>query len=707
METIRIKKVIKEANDITYVNDYNNNFIAVKTPMMLMQNQTYYGKLKKKGDKLLFTNVYPEDELYNVHFFQILFGGYKKREVFERYPEDFQNYNSLYKILELNKIEFESNTDIAGDLFLYLSIIDKYKDQLKHQLFDIAYHFKYFINKIDEGIKIRYEFNSLEYDKQLILDDIFNTVFINIYRFTELNKINEFNKFESDIKKSAFVYDVLHEKRQAQVGYLSLTGLMQALKNNDYDVNELIITAIKNQIVYKFKLEGDNTWYFQLLDVAKKEHFINGYIKQSYVNRSKYLKPTLDEDVIEKFSTFSHGEEQMEAIKKITAAPVGIDVLVGSAGTGKTATTQTITKVMKARYNWTNRDIVALAPIGKAAKVLSESLGMPASTIHRALLRKELKGPKLIIIDECGMLDLDLFYETLQNVSMTTKIIMLGDTEQLTSVGFGAILRDIETRTQTPVSKLTQVFRNEGTILKLAEESIGRTHHDEHDFDKNFFSGDDTIRIEASLDNILKMLEDDGVNYYKNLNYQIITPVNDNENAEFSVKAINEKIQARRIELLGLTENYFNFYLGDRIIITKNQANKQLLNEDRGRAKEKGIYNGDMGTVINVNTRSIEVMLDSGNIVVLNSFDNSIYSVDLSYAITVHKSQGSGWDNVMFLIDPRVGKIMLNKNLVYTAITRSKKGFVTNLTAAEFYNASNKSALDNIHTTLFLNKRKK
>ncbi len=412
---------------------------------------------------------------------------------------------------------------------------------------------------------------------------------------------------------------------------------------------------------------------YYLKEMYEAEHLIVRRLKllchQEPINYKKIDKEL--EDLQTKLN-IKYNDEQSEAIKK--AIEEKLLIITGGPGTGKTTIMKGIIELYrsleKISYEKLLEKTALLAPTGRAAKRMSEESSLPAYTIHRFLKWNKENNKfqvneyhkskvEFIIIDEFSMVDTLLFASLLKGISVNTKIIIVGDDEQLPSVGAGNLLHDFIESGTIKTMRLTKLYRQSknSNIIKLAYD-IRNESIDYNNFNKD----EDLTFIESNEIDLIKEVEDISKTYedvsYKD--FQILVPmykgVNGIDNINEKIKSIyNPKSKDKKEILIGET----NYRECDKVIQLTNQP-------------EDNIYNGDIGIIEKIVTNpKKEIYIDfDGNIVkyVPSSFNN----FKLAYAISIHKSQGSEFD---YVIMPIIGSYnrMLYKKLIYTGVTRAKK----------------------------------
>ena len=384
---------------------------------------------------------------------------------------------------------------------------------------------------------------------------------------------------------------------------------------------------------------------------------------------------------------------QLEAV--LSAIKNGVCIITGGPGTGKTTTINTLIHYFESQGN----DIALAAPTGRAAKRMTEATGYESKTIHRLLelsgaLEDDSHGANftrnesnpieadVIIVDEMSMVDVFLFLALLKAIMPGTRLIMVGDADQLPSVGPGQVLRDLIESECFPVTKLKRIYRQEGSgdiVLNAHRINNGETiNYDNKSNDFFFLKRDDATRIQA---NIVELITDMLPSYVKAkpFDIQVLTPT---RKGMLGVEGLNRFLQdklnpadGRKKEVL-YRETVFR--QGDKVMQIKNnyKAEWEVLGLhnipiDSG----TGVFNGDMGRIkeINEGFGSLTVEFDDKRVVDYSFSD--LDELELAYAITVHKSQGSEYAAVVMPImhGPRQ---LMNRNLLYTGVTRAKQCLV-------------------------------
>jgi len=443
--------------------------------------------------------------------------------------------------------------------------------------------------------------------------------------------------------------------------------------------------AIERKIIMK---QGENQTQIYAASFYYMEANTATMLKQLNVS---YEVPDLEIEErvrrIEKQTGMELDEYQMTAVKE--AVRNGLLIITGGPGTGKTTTINTIIKY----FEMEGLDIFLAAPTGRAAKRMSETTGFEARTIHRML---ELNGgvdgaagferneqnpleTDVVIIDEMSMVDISLMHALLKAVAVGTRLILVGDVNQLPSVGPGSVLRDIIRSHECNVVMLTKIFRQASTsdiIVNAHKINQGEeVTLDNKSMDFFFLKRYDADVI---ISVVLQLIKQKLPKFVDATPYdiQVLTPM---RKGLLGVERLN-----------GILQRYLNppspqkrekehgdilFREGDKIMQTRNNyqleweiRTKYGLSVDKG----TGVFNGDMGIVREINdfAETMTVEFDEGRMVEYPY--KLLDELELAYAITIHKSQGSEYPAVVIplLSGP---SMLMNRNLLYTAVTRARK----------------------------------
>ncbi len=393
----------------------------------------------------------------------------------------------------------------------------------------------------------------------------------------------------------------------------------------------------------------------------------------------------IEEDIsfYSELSSIKLSQMQYEAVK--TALGGGVLVITGGPGTGKT----TIMKVIMEIFQRHEYKIALCAPTGKAAKRLSDSCGIEAKTLHRLLevevsdiqnlrFAKNEYNPidaDVVIIDEMSMVDIILFGSLLKALKRGTCLIMAGDSDQLPSVGAGNVLRDILSSGVIPSVRLNEVFRQaeKSRIITNAHRINMGEMPLENDSKSDFFFMGRTP--EAALDTICELCTGRLGKAYGFDSISDIQVLSPSRKGIVGTINLNKVLQGKlNPPSSDKKEKKFGeriFRVGDKVIQTRNNYD-MLWSLPDGGGEGFGIYNGDIGTILDISQKekSLRILFDDSKIV---EYDfSSTEDLEIAYALTVHKSQGSEWSAVIIPVCS-FPPMLMTRNLLYTAVTRGKQ----------------------------------
>ena len=472
--------------------------------------------------------------------------------------------------------------------------------------------------------------------------------------------------------------------------YGELVGLTRELLLADVEDIDgyLVDMQIDKRIVIKtfdnIKCIYSSTAYYTELNIA---HMLNGLNKRSFIEEGEILTRISQ---IESGTGIILDELQKRAV--IEAMNSGLLIVTGGPGTGKTTTINTIIRMFENQ----GMEILLAAPTGRAAKRMAEATGRDATTIHRLLeiagnpdetgqgthFERNEQNPleaDAVIIDEMSMVDMYLMHALLKAVAVGTRLVLVGDINQLPSVGPGNVLKDIINSHCFNVVMLKKVFRqaalsdiimnahkiNDGEMVSLDNKSK----------DFLFVKRNDA---NAVINAVITLVKEKLPRYVEAevLDVQVLTPMRKGALGVINLNKvlqefINPPSEKKRERVYGEV----TFREGDKVMQIKN--NYQMAWEirgDRGIVTEQGmgVFNGDVGIIKNINLfmENMEVQFDDGKFVSY-SF-KQLEELELAYAVTIHKSQGSEYPAVVLplITGPRM---LMTRNLLYTAVTRAKK----------------------------------
>ena len=540
-------------------------------------------------------------------------------------------HESIDVIIELNDYGFTNRESTI----LYNKYKRKIKDILESNVYDlIDDNFSY--RKIDTlALKHQYE----ELDKRRIKASI-------IYLFNEV--IN-------NIGDSYLLYDEI-------VSYLKRIIYINFEK-------ELFDTCLKelldeSKIVYEEEKFYLTKMYYAEKNIAKRFVYLN--------NKCPLKEKSLDKDFefIERYQEITYNEEQKKAIKN--AFKGHFMIITGGPGTGKTTIIRSIVrlyeKMYKKSHDQLKEEITLLAPTGKAAKRMTEAVNFKAQTIHRFLKwdkekntfgvnEYEKANTKLVIIDEASMVDVYLLDSLLKGLYYDTKIILVGDFNQLPSVGPGQVLKDLIESACFNVVELNTLYRQKenSNIITFAYDIQNGEYNDEL-----FNQDEDLTFIPCDSENLQEEFKK--ICYdYQDVSYNdiaILAPMYKTYNGIDRLNLIardifNPKSNQNEMEI---GETIYREF--DKVIELVNMP-------------EDNVYNGDVGKIIEIDNANKEIKVDyDGNVVTYNK--SNYLNFKLGYVTSIHKSQGSEYKTIIIIMLKEYGR-MLYRKLLYTGVTRAKK----------------------------------
>ena len=638
-------------------------------------------------DSETFTKIFPEaeKEIENYLSSGVLTGiGPKIAErIVEKFGKDsleilYNNPEELEKVKGISKskaIEIGEEFRNKKELFNLVEFLKEYNLSMNN------------INKIYE----KYKGNSIEIIKEnpyILIDLLYNISFKDIDKIALAQGIspqNE-NRIVAIIKYVIKIHlnngDTIVDKQELinfilkniEVGYEYLEDLLNKLEINDYLV-------IKEEYIYLKSIDyAENNIVEKLLD-------INNSSIDKIIDFDKQL------DKLEKQSKIELTNDQRDAIKSVNEN--NISIITGGPGTGKTTILQFIINIFESN----NRKVAVAAPTGKAAKRIIEITGHDASTIHRLLnigkfdedkeqavyFEVEKLEADLLIIDEASMLDIYLFHYIIKALKLNTKLVIIGDINQLPSVGPGKILSDlIESKVLTTIY-LKEIFRqaqesdivlnahrvNNGKYIEI--DNANREKVKNKSKDKKSKKQSDMQIIESEdVDDIFKkliqFLEKENINDFFE-NSIILSPT---KKGKCGTINLNSEIQKTFNRNKGKQYGKIEFKKNDRVMQIKN--NYELIWKQAD-IVGTGVFNGDNGKIIKIDEKEKKIIIEFDDGKVAEYLFSELDQIVHSYVITVHKSQGSEFRRVVLVLPYAVPQL-LTRNILYTAMSRAKEKLI-------------------------------
>ena len=569
-----------------------------------------------------------------------------------------------------------------------------------------------------------------EYNQDLIIK-------LNSYGFTVKEAINLSAMYGSEL------LDVINDNVYELLDYVSFDKLDLIFLSMYDEMDSRRIRALIKHNIYTMCFEsGDTLVEKQELFIKMKRCFKNNFSSDTFIlhlnksieeadvieindylslfefydtetsiikdiDRINSIKNVLDEKKINKYINkyedkydIEFNDDQKEAI--IESIKNNFYIITGGPGTGKTTIIRAITQILEDFCNIDKKDIALLAPTGRSAKRMSESVGAPSYTIHKFLKWNKESGSfgideynkaheKVVIVDEASMIDIFLFSSLLKGLRVNVKLLLIGDANQLPSIGPGDVLNDLLCVSDIKSKSLNKIYRvKEGSYISYLANDIKNVCEFES-FDNNY---SDFRFVESSDDDIKDYLIEI-CNNVKNKhvsieNFQVLAPMYKGINGIDNLNDLMADIFNGEETKYKIGDKYYR--VGDKVI--------QLVND-----VDNNVFNGDIGYIKRIDSidRKLVVTIDfMGNHVIYKSGEFDRFT--LAYAISIHKSQGSEYDNVVIVLAKSFKRMFYNK-LIYTAVTRAKSSLII-IGSIESFNSSVKTLYAKNRVTLLkMNKK--
>lgn len=469
--------------------------------------------------------------------------------------------------------------------------------------------------------------------------------------------------------------------RGEQLLSVSKEAIEPVLMNMMMDKKLVIKQVEEERMVYASK------YYYMELNCARMLHELNAAVE--YISPAKEAMILRDIDLLADQLGIVLDELQTRAV--VESVKNGLFILSGGPGTGKTTTINMMIKYFEKQ----GLDILLGAPTGRAAKRMTEATGYEARTIHRMLelngtLEEDSRGARfernmenpleadVVIIDEMSMVDIHLFQALLQAVSSGTRLILVGDVDQLPSVGPGQILRDIMQSECFPMVVLDRIFRQAATsdiIVNAHRINKGLTISlDNKSRDFFFLERSDVNVIYKHMIQLIKEKLPGYVNA-DSMDIQVLTPM---RKGSLGVEQLNQILQQYLNPPLPSKKEHqagsILFREGDKVMQIRNNyqlewevVSRYNIPIDRG----MGVFNGDVGRIVEIRQHAEQLVVEFEEGKKVTYPFSGLEELELAYAITIHKSQGSEYPAIIMplLTGPRM---LFNRNLLYTGVTRAR-----------------------------------
>lgn len=484
--------------------------------------------------------------------------------------------------------------------------------------------------------------------------------------------------------RAGIVYVLNHNKSNGHTclpdtSLISTTAKFLAVEEDK--IRQTLTALVQDNTLIMQEINGKSFIFTK--DMYEAESYISARLKMMMMFPAVEI-PNIPEQIstIEQSRGIEYADLQKQAITE--ALTKGLLVLTGGPGTGKTTTLNAIIKILKNQ----GQNVLLCAPTGRAAQRMSEVTGDEAKTIHRLLEVKFDTSDRLefhkneknmlkcdaLIVDEVSMVDAKLFECVMKALPLGCRLILVGDSHQLPSVGAGNILEDLVTSQVIPVVALTEIFRQsmESLIVTNAHKIVNGIIPELTVKDKDFFflnSNNKAVIEKTAIDLCVRRLPNTyGYNIYKEI--QILCP---GRKGVLGVNELNKRLQEvvnpKADDKAEFTVGERIFRIGDKVMQTKNNYDLLWFKDDGENGE--GIFNGEIGIIESISKKSKIIKINFDGKITNYEFDFAS-DLDLAYATTVHKSQGNEYEAVIIPLY-RGAPQLYYRNLLYTAVTRAKK----------------------------------
>jgi exodeoxyribonuclease V alpha subunit len=596
----------------------------------------------------------------------------------EKLAEQIVNYFGAYTmdIIEYKPEELKKVSGIGNSKLL--GIIESYREnkEMKESIF--------FLQKQDITMNLAlkiYRFygdatiSAIKTNPYILVKDIEGVGFLTADKIAVKLGIDK----NSTFRIQAAIYHTLTEAA-LRGGHTCLPDNMlisETQKLLKFDNTKLIVECLGDMENIKFaKVDNFNM-------VATK---VNYHTEKAIATKLLALNSTVEKwnfDIEKEFSTYEKTSGlklhtlQKNAIKSVFEN--GVCVITGGPGTGKTTIIKGITNILANH----NLNVVLCAPTGRASKRMTEATGVEAKTIHR-MLGMEFNGKNdmfihnetnplevdALIVDEISMADIYIFHALLKSIPFGARLILVGDKDQLPSVSCGNILSDIISSQLINVVYLTEIYRqSKESMIVVNAHKINAGELPETQGAKDFFidSKNDSLGILNAVTSMTKSRIPQFLDI-ETKDIQVLAPM---KKGLVGVENLNLELQkALNPNGTGIKHKETSFLTGDKVMQIVNNYSTEWVKNGIYQESGKGVFNGDIGYVVNAKGDTVKVEFEDGKVVTYTA--GSLDELILAYCVSVHKSQGSEFDVVIMVVSGG-NYMLLTRNLLYTAVTRAKK----------------------------------
>ena len=493
----------------------------------------------------------------------------------------------------------------------------------------------------------------------------------------------------SPFRISAGVFYILEWAKQEGHTYLPYDVLINATAvtlNVEADETEAQLTALlSKRLLVENEIDDVRVVFLPYMRKAET------HIAVSLIDRDRHVKKIPGIDVNEEISRSAQklgiipADMQAEAVRSIFER--GVAVITGGPGTGKTTILRLVIDILESR----DISFELCAPTGRAAKRMTLAAGKEARTIHRLLeysftekcFMRDENDPldtDFVIVDEMSMVDVQLMDALMHALTQDTHIILVGDADQLPSVGAGNVLRDVIESGAIHTVRLTEVYRQAAQSMIIT--NAHRINHGTEpvlDDRKSDFLFYEMADVETITRSVISVFVGKGRNVLKTdepcTDVQVLAPMKKGPIGVYSLNTLLQNTLNPHGE--HKPELQFGdtlFRLGDKVMQTKNNYSIEWTRSENGVPVEtgKGIFNGDIGIITDIDLRNKTLVIAFESGITAEYTQDTLSELSLAYCISIHKSQGSEFHTVLLVI-PNAAPMFLTRNLLYTAVTRAKE----------------------------------